>query len=118
MAPDERRAHAQVMFARHPKLFPADRRPFILDGVVSLGMSPYEAHLAAGAFKYKVILDKNRWPAHTDPLEAMWAQSLSADDSEICMTFDNPSQFPGEASTVFRVYFERGKANKIEKVAE
>ncbi|AKN93018.1 hypothetical protein ACU10_08155 [Xanthomonas oryzae pv. oryzicola] len=116
MTPDERRAYAQTMFAQHPELFPDDRRQSILNGVIEIGMTPFEARLAGGAFAYKVVADKARWPENADPLKVMWAQSMQADDSEIWMMFKNSSQYLGDSDTSFRVYFERGGAIKIEKL--
>ncbi|WP_050478003.1 hypothetical protein [Herbaspirillum rhizosphaerae] len=118
MTPEERNSYAQTMFAQHPELFPDDRRQSILDGVVVSGMAPFEARLAGGAFAYKVVADKAKWPEHSDPLKVMWAQSMQADNSEIWMTFKNSSQFSGKSNTSFRVYFERGRAVKIEKLEE
>ena len=86
-----------------------------LDGVVQIGMTPFEARLAGGAFAYKVVADKTKWLEHSDPLKVMWAQSMQADDSEIRMTFKNASQFPDGNEAMFRVYFERGRAEKIDK---
>jgi hypothetical protein len=80
--------------------------------MVLIGMTPFEARLAGGAFAYKVVADKTKWSEQSDPLKVMWAQSMQADDSEIWMTFKNLSQFPGSNDTVFRVYFERGRAVK------
>ena len=114
MTPEERHNYAQTMFAQHPELFPEDRRQSILDGVVLIGMTPFEARLAGGAFAYKVVADKAKWPEQSDPLKVMWAQSMQADDSEIWMTFKNLSQFSGEGECRFRVYFEQGCASKIE----
>ncbi|WP_157050622.1 hypothetical protein [Herbaspirillum rhizosphaerae] len=106
------------MFTQHPELFPEERRALILSGVVSVGMTPFEAKLAGGAFAYKVVADKAKWPEHSDPLKVMWAQSIQADNSEIWMMFKNSSQFPGRNNAPFRVYFERGRAIKIEKLKE
>ncbi|MCA3033075.1 MAG: hypothetical protein ACK5TD_00280 [bacterium] len=116
MTPEERNSYAQTMFAQHPELFPEDRRQSILDGVVLIGMTPFEARLAGGAFAYKVVADKTKWPEQSDPLKVMWAQSMQADDSEIWMTFKNSSQFLGGNDTTFRVDFECGRAVKIEKL--
>ncbi len=116
MMREERNSYAQSMFAKHPELFPEDRRQSILDGVVLIGMAPFEAKLAGGAFAYKVVADKSKWPENTDPLKIMWAQSIQADNSEIWMMFKNSSQFANGCDTSFRVYFEQGRAVKIEKL--
>lgn len=114
----ESQAIARKTFAEYPGLFPMERRQSILDGRIILGMTPYEAKLAGGAFFFRVIADKARWPAGTDPYKVMWRQSIEPDDSEIWMTFRNATQFPGEGERVFRVHFQRGKAVGIEKVEE
>ena len=116
MNSDERRKYAQTMFAQHPELFPEDRRDSILNGVVVLGMVPFEARLAGGAFAYKVVADKVKWPEHSDPLKVMWAQSMQVDNSEIWMTFSNSSQFSDDGDTLFQVYFKRGCAVEIGKL--
>ena len=116
MTPEERSSYAQTMFAQHPELFPEDRRQSILDGVVLIGMTPFEARLAGGAFAYKVVADKAKWPENADPLKVMWAQSMQADNSDIWMMFKNSSQYPGGGDTFFRVYFERGSAVRIENL--
>jgi hypothetical protein len=118
MTPEERSNYARTMFEQNPEVFPKDRRPSILKGVVTLGMAPFEARLAGGAFAYKVTADKTKWPEHSDPMKVMWAQSMTSDNSEIWMTFKNSSQFPGEAESQFRVYFKHGRAIKIEKLKE
>lgn len=75
MTPEERKSYAQSLFIKHPEAFPEERRPFILQGIVTLGMAPFGARLAAGAFSYKVNADPARWPEHSDPFNVMWTQS-------------------------------------------
>ena len=116
MTPTERRKYAQTIFTQYPELFPEDRRSSILSGVVELGMTPFEAKLAGGAFAFKVIADTSKWPVNADPYNVMWAQSMFPDNSEIWMTFKNSSQFSGEDDALFRVHFEQGYAMKIEKL--
>jgi hypothetical protein len=116
MTPEERKSYAQTIFLQHPELFPEDRRQSVLDGVVLIGMTPFEARLAGGAFAYKVVVDKEKWPEHSDPLKVMWAQSMQADNSEIWMTFKNNAQFLEGSEAAFRVHFEHGRAVKIEKI--
>lgn len=113
---DERKDYAKTMFSKHPELFPQNRQQSILDGVVLLGMTPFEAKLAGGAFFYKVVSDKEKWPEHSDPFKVMWAQSIQADNSEIWMMFKNSSQFSEGADVSFKVYFERGCAVVIEEI--
>lgn len=116
MNPEERKIYAQSMFAQHNEYFPDKNRFSILQGVVTLGMSPFEARLAGGAFQYRVAADSTRWPEHSDPLKVMWAQSVQADNSEIIMIFTNALQYPGQGEKSFRVYFDKGTSVKIEQL--
>ncbi|ACA13139.1 hypothetical protein [Xylella fastidiosa] len=116
MIPDEDREYAESMFKEHPEIFPKERRSSILHGIILLGMTPFEAKLAGGAFFYKVTADTSRWPEHSDPMKVMWAQSIKPDNSEIWMTFKNAYQFPGEGDIPFRVHFKKGHAVNIEKL--
>ncbi len=83
---------------------------------VVVGMPPYEATLAGGAHSYEVEADPRIWPAGTDPLKVIMSQSLSPDDSDIGMIFENATQFPGEGVKRFRVHFKRGRAADIQPV--
>jgi hypothetical protein len=116
MTPYERKIYVETMFSQHPELFSQDHRKSILEEIVTIGMSPYEASLAGGAFAYKVVADKKKWPESSDPLKVMWEQSKQIDDSEIWMTFKNHSQFPDGNEVTFRVYFEHGRAVRVEKL--
>ncbi len=116
MLSKENASYAESMFEKHPEIFPEQFRPLILRGQIELGMTPFEAKLAGGAFFYKVDADQAVWPEHPDPFKVMWAQSLAPDNSEIWMTFSNATQFPGEPEGAFRVHFQHGKAVDITKV--
>ena len=85
----------------------------ILEQRVTLGMPPYEAHLAAGAFVFKVQADQSKWPEDADPYRVMWAQSTHPDNSQIWMTFETATQFPDKGNTKFSVFFQNGKAVEI-----
>ncbi|EWS77133.1 hypothetical protein LPH50_04850 [Xylella taiwanensis] len=50
MIADENREYAEQMFKEYPKLFPKERRSSILHGIILIGMTPFEAKLAGGAF--------------------------------------------------------------------
>lgn len=115
MTPEERNNYAKTMFVQHPELFPEDRRISILSGIVVVGMTPFEARLAGGAFAFKVVADKARWSPNADPYKVMWTQSTHPDDSKIWMTFKNITQFLSQSECSFRVYFEHGHAIKIER---
>lgn len=85
----------------------------ILEQRVILGMSPYEAYMAAGAFAFKVHADQSKWPANADPYSVMWAQSTQPDDSQIWMTFETATQFSEKGVTRFTIVFEHGRAVEI-----
>lgn len=111
----KRRDQILQVFKEHPdKISPAIQEKILAEQVV-LGMAPYDAYLAAGAFFFKVIHDSAKWPKNADPYKVMWAQSIQADDSQIWMTFQNDTQYPGEGKQSFRVFFKNGKAVEIEK---
>ena len=85
----------------------------ILAQRVTLGMPPYEASLAAGAYTFKVTADPAKWPKNADPYKVIQAQTLHPDSSEIWMTFQTATQFPEKGMTRFVVYFRHGKAVEI-----
>ena len=83
------------VFKEFPDKIPLPIQEKILARQVVLGMAPYEAHLAAGAFFFKVQAD-SKWPKGADPYNVMWAQSLHPDDSKIWMTFETAGLFNGQ----------------------
>lgn len=85
-------------------------------GKIVLGMTPYAAYSAGGAFAFKVIADPARWEKGADPYKVMWAQSASPDESQIWMTFENDVQYLCEGKQKFRVLFKNGKVIEIEKL--
>ena len=85
----------------------------ILEQRIVLGMSPYEAYMAGGAFAFKVQADPSKWPGNANPYHVMWAQTTRPDNSRIWMTFETTTQFPEKENTRFRVFFEQGKAIEI-----
>lgn len=114
----ERKEYANNMLTQRPDLFLEKYHQLILNGQIVIGMSPFEAKLAGGAFIFKVIADSTIWPDHADPLKVMWAQSIKPDNSKIWMTFKNHSQYPNENPRTFRVHFSKGKAIEIEKLED
>ena len=106
---------AQQAFDAFPEKFSADVRQSILAGQASVGMDPYQAYLAAGQFAYSVQADESKWPPRSDPMKVIWAQALHPDKSEITLTFQNDTQFPGEGVQEFRVVFREGRAVEIKK---
>jgi hypothetical protein len=113
---DKRRNEAIQVFKEHPGVIAPEIQTKILAQQVVLGMAPYDAHLAAGAFVFKVIADASRWKGNVNPYKVMWAQSLHPDNSEIWMTFANETQYPGEGVRKFKVCFNGGKVLTITKL--
>lgn len=112
----KRRNQILQVFKDHPdKISPAIQEKILAEQII-LGMTPYDAYLAAGAFAFKVIADPAKWGKNADPYKVMWAQSTSPDDSQIWMTFENETQYPSEGKQFFRVFFKQGKAVEIEKL--
>lgn len=116
-AAEKRKAEALEIFKTYPNAVSIELQAKILAQQVDIGMDPYMAHLAAGAFAFKVDADPAKWEGNADPYNVMWAQSQHPDDSQIWMTFETDTQFPGEGEKRFTVYFQKGKAVKIEKLA-
>ena len=114
---EPRKQELLQMFSEHPDYFSVQYRQSILKGLITLGMTPYEAHMAGGKFFYSITNDP-QWPSGTDPFKIMWAQSKSPDQSQIQMTFKNATQFPKKGTTLFKVFIEQGKVIKIEAVSK
>ncbi len=114
---ETRRQKALQVFKNHPEKIPFAIQEKILAGQIVLGMTPYDAYLAAGAFAFKVIADPAIWKSNADPYKVMWAQSVCPDNSQIWMTFKNNTQYLSEGTQSFRVFFRGGKALNIEKLS-
>lgn len=110
-----RRDEVLKIFKDYPGKIPLAIQERILAGEIVLGMTPYDAYLAAGAFAFKVIADPAKWEQNADPYKVMWAQSARPDASQIWMTFENDTQYPAEGKQFIRVFFKNGKAVEIEK---
>lgn len=85
---------------------------------ITLGMNPYEAHLAGGAYAFRVIADPKHWKEDADPYNVIQAQTLNPDDSQIWMTFQNETQYPNEGLQAFQVTFQQGKVVEIHPLAK
>lgn len=113
---EQRMELARQVFRDYPDKISAQSQEAILAQQVILGMAPYEAYLAAGQFAFRVIADQTKWPKNSDPYQVMWSQSMHPDGSQIWMTFQTETQYPCEGRTMFRVFFENGKAMEIERL--
>lgn len=90
----------------------------ILEQKILIGMSPYEAKLAGGAFHYKVEADPKVWPSGANPIVLMDRQSFHPDESKIWMSFQNDTQFSGEGEQRFTVFITNGRVQTIEKLSD
>ncbi|MYM37415.1 hypothetical protein GTP38_24105 [Duganella sp. FT94W] len=106
----------EKIFEKYPEKFTPEIQQKFRARQIAVGMDPYLAHLAGGAFSFKVDADPLKWPIHADPQQVMWAQAMHPDNSHIWMTFENNTQFPAEGKTGFVVYVESGKVKTIEKL--
>jgi len=113
---DKRKTEALKVFKNYPGKITTKIQEKILAQKVVLGMTPHEAYLAAGEFTFRVIPDKSKWQGNPDPYRVMWSQSVNPDDSDIWMTFANPTQYPDDGLTKFEVYFKGGRALIIKKI--
>lgn len=112
----KRRNEILKIFKDYPDKISSQIQEKILAEQVVIGMTPYDAYLAAGTFAFKVIADPAKWRADADPYKVMWRQSTQPDESQIWMTFENDTQFAGEGVQSFRVSFRNGKAIEIAKL--
>jgi len=113
---ERRRSEALKVFKDYPDKISQEIQDKILAQQVALGMTPYDAYLAAGAHYFKVSADPEKWKPNVDPHRVMWAQSIAPDNSEIWMTFQTDTQYRGEGQQRFEVRFEKGKAVEIIKL--
>lgn len=102
-------------FGRH--IAPEVQRDMLAQRV-SIGMPPYEAYLAAGAFTFDLRADPAKWSKGSDPHKVIQAQSLHPDESEIWMFFLNATQFPEKGLTRFKVFVKGGKILEIHEMAQ
>lgn len=116
----KRLEYAKETIRLYGNQIPKEAQENILLQKIVVGMSPYEAKLAGGAFYYKVEHDPKAWPkdAVVDPLAVIDKQSVSPDASKIWMTFENATQFPGEGKQRFEVYVTNGKVQEIKKLTK
>lgn len=102
------------MINQYPDIYRVENRNSIVSGVITIGMSPFEAGLAGGEFTYGVIADSKRWSVDVDPYEVMSAQSSEPDNSSISMTFTNTTQYPDGARHRFCAHIFGGRVVRIE----
>jgi hypothetical protein len=110
----DRMRFAESVIAQYGAHISQANQDAILRQQVILGMSPYEASLAAGAYSFDVVADPAKWPKGTDPNRVIAAQSLHPDNSQITCVFRNATQFPELGTTRFKVIFSLGRAIRIE----
>ena len=112
-----------------------DIRKSILDGKSLLNMFPDEAVAASGPFVYQINANGRNMMSYADirhyfeyakskpeqprmPPDILWKQRLAPDNYKIRLNFNNKTQFDTEEPTAFSVFFENGKAIKIEMMKD
>lgn len=115
---EQRKQFARQVFKDYPGKIPLAVQEKILAGQIVVGMAPYECHLAAGGFAFRVDADPMVWKDKSDPYQVMWKQSTKPDNSEIWMTFETDTQYPEEGCRRFQVHFMKGRAVEIIKIGE
>ena len=113
MIDEKRRQVAQQEFDKRPEYFSEESKRNILAQKITVGMTPYEVHLAGGGFVYKVQADPKHWPPGADPMRVIAAQTDQPDDSKITLTFRNTTQFQTREPTTFRVEIRRGRVTEV-----
>jgi hypothetical protein len=106
----------EQVFTKYPEKFTPEIIAAYRRKQIVVGMDPYLAARAGGAYTYDVQADQ-RWPQGTDPQRVIYAQATHPDDSHIRMTFMNATQFPDAGPTRFAVVVEHGRVTRIDKVA-
>jgi hypothetical protein len=106
----------EQVFMNHPEKFTPEIIAAYRRKQIVVGMDPYTAARAGGAYTYAVQADQ-RWPEGTDPQRVIYAQAMHPDHSHIRMTFMNATQFPDAGPTRFSIVVEHGRVTRIDKVA-
>jgi hypothetical protein len=111
-----RRREALRVFGEQPHFFSEKTRDAILSNLVIPGMTPYDVHLAVGAFSFKVIADRSKWPEAANPWDVLWAQSETPDQSEIWLMFESGLQIPDTPDQRFCAHVKGGVVVAVEHV--
>ena len=111
-----RKREALRVFSEQPHFFSQDICDAILSNLVVLGMTPYDVYLAVGAFSFKVIADRSKWPEAANPWDVLWAQSEAPDQSEIWLMFESDIQIPDTPDQRFCVHIKGGVVLAIEHI--
>jgi hypothetical protein len=113
MIDEKRLTFAKECIRLYGSKIPPEKQNDILAQRVTLGMTPYEARLAAGGGYYNVEADPQVWPPQADPELVMARQSVEPDNTRILMSFRTSTQYAEEGDASFSVLFERGRATRI-----
>ena len=109
-----RTKEALRVFAEQPNVFAPEIRTAILESRVIPGMTPYDVHLAVGAFAFRVIADSKVWSENANPWDVMWAQTQHPDQSEILLVFTSGVQDTALGLRRFQAFIKGGKALSVE----
>lgn len=109
-----RRREALRVFSEQPHFFTQAIRDAILANRVVPGMTPYDVHLAVGAFSFKVSADRSKWPEGANPWDVLWAQSEAPDQSAIWLMFESDIQIPDTPGQRFCAHVKGGVVVMVE----
>lgn len=113
-----RRKEALRVFSEQPNYFAQPIRDAILANRVIPGMTPYDVHLAIGAFSFKVMPDRAQWPKDANPWDVMWAQTFAPDQSQIWLMFDSARQQPELGPRRYQAVCQAGRVQEINLLPE
>lgn len=109
-----RRKEALRVFSEQPNYFSQEVRDAILSNLVIPGMTPYDVHLAVGAFTFRVSADPKVWPPGANPWDVLWAQSAAPDQSAISLMFESDLQLADSGHQRFLAHFKAGRVLVVE----
>ncbi|MEN9868847.1 MAG: hypothetical protein RL748_4437 [Pseudomonadota bacterium] len=109
-----RRKEALRVFSEQPNYFSQEIRDAILSNLVIPGMTPYDVHLAVGAFTFRVSADPKVWPPGANPWDVLWAQSAAPDQSAISLMFESDIQLADVGHQRFLAHFKAGRVLVVE----
>jgi hypothetical protein len=113
-----RRKEALRVFSEQPNYFAQPIRDAILANRVISGMTPYDVHLAVGAFSFKLMADRQQWPKDANPWDVMWAQTFAPDQSQIWLMFDSALQQPELGQRRYQAVLQAGRVVQLNLLPE
>lgn len=105
---------AKQVFQSYPDAVAKPLQEKVLKLQVAVGMDPYMAKLAGGAYAYEVVADPAIWPAGSLPEDVIMTQCRHPDGSKIRMIFKNDTQYPDQGMICFAVTIQSGRVASID----